>query len=233
MTELTTTSRAAVVVLAGGAGTRVGAEVNKVLLSLGGLPVLAHSVRTALELEAVSRLVVVVRPQDHDAVAAALQPHLGSHDVWLVNGGAQRHDSEWAAIRALTGDIETGEIDVVVIHDGARPLAPAALFRAVIDRAAAVGGAIPVAPAGRLSTRAGVPLDTEVVAVETPQAFRADRLLTAYRAAEADGFVGTDTASCLERYDDLVIVAVPSTSPNIKITFAGDLRLAERLLAGS
>lgn len=222
--------RAAVVVLAGGSGTRVGAGVNKVLLPLGGIPVLAHSVRTALDVDGVHRLVVVVRPQDHEAIAEALLPHLGSHDVWLVDGGTQRHDSEWAAIRALGPDIEAGEIDVVAIHDGARPLAPAMLFRAVLDRAAEVGGALPIAPAGRLSRRDGTPFDEELVAVETPQAFLADRLLAAYRAADADGFVGTDTASCLEAYDDLPIAAVPSPRPNIKVTFAGDLPLAERLL---
>lgn len=222
--------RAAVVVLAGGSGTRVGAGVNKVLLPLGGIPLLAHSVRTALDVEGVHRLVVVVRPEDRDDIAAALQPHLGSHDVWLVDGGEQRHDSEWAALTALASDVEAGEIDVIAIHDGARPLAPAELFRAVIDRAAQVGGALPVAPAGRLIGRDGAAVGRELVAVETPQAFRAGPLLAAYQAADADGFVGTDTASCLERYDELPIAAVPSERPNLKVTFAEDLAIAQRLL---
>ena len=65
--------------------------------------------------------------------------------------------------------------------------------------------------------------------MQTPQAFRADALLAAYRAADADGFEGTDTASCLERYGDLQIAAVPSTSGNLKITFPEDVSLAARL----
>ena len=69
-----------------------------------------------------------------------------------------------------------------------------------------------------------------LVGVQTPQAFRAADLLAAYRAAEADGFTGTDTASCVERYADLTIAAVPSSPANLKITFPHDLELAERLV---
>ena len=68
------------------------------------------------------------------------------------------------------------------------------------------------------------------VAVQTPQAFRARPLLDAYRRAERDGFVGTDTASCVERYTDLAIHCVPSPATNLKITFPEDVALAERLL---
>ena len=73
--------------------------------------------------------------------------------------------------------------------------------------------------------------DGAVVAVQTPQAFAAGPLLEAYRRAERDGFVGTDTASCIERYTDLASTACPATRGNIKITFPEDLFLAERLLA--
>ena len=70
-----------------------------------------------------------------------------------------------------------------------------------------------------------------MVAVQTPQAFLAAPLLAAYRQAAADGFVGTDTASCIERYTDLPVRCVPGDAGNIKITFPDDLFLAERLLA--
>ena len=228
------TPRAAVVILAGGSGTRVGAGVNKVLLPLGTLPVLVHSLRTALHVAGVHRLVVVVRPEDRTAVTEAVQPHLGQHDLWLVDGGAERHDSEWQAIRALRRDIEAGELDVVAIHDAARPLASAELFAATIATAAEHGGAIPVVAATGLLPRAAGPLPHDVVAVQTPQAFRADALLAAYARADADGFTGTDTAACLERYPvapDLRICAVPSSAANLKVTFPEDVRLAEALLA--
>jgi 2-C-methyl-D-erythritol 4-phosphate cytidylyltransferase len=225
--------RAAIVVLAAGSGQRVGADRNKVLLSLDGLPVLVHSVRTALDVAGIHRVVVVVRPEDRDEVATALAPHLGSHDVWLVDGGQQRHDSEASALRALRADIEGGEIEVVAIHDAARPLASAALFRTVIDVAGDSGAAVPVLPAGRLNHRDGTLAPDGLVAVQTPQAFGAKSLLAAYDAAAADGFAGTDTAAFLERYADAEIRSVAGERHNLKITFPDDLRLAEELRAAA
>jgi 2-C-methyl-D-erythritol 4-phosphate cytidylyltransferase len=223
-------TQAAAVILAAGSGTRVGSPVNKVLLPIGGIPILARSVRTVLEVTGVHRIVLVVRPADREAVSDAVSPHLGAHDLWVVDGGTQRHDSEWQALRTLAADIEDGEVDVVAIHDAARPLAPASLWRTVIDTAAEHGGAIPVVPVPRLSHRDGSLAPPGLVGVQTPQAFRARELLGAYRRADAEGFVGTDTAACLERYTDLAVYGVPSTSANLKVTFPEDVELAERLL---
>ncbi|MDO9455138.1 2-C-methyl-D-erythritol 4-phosphate cytidylyltransferase [Nocardioides sp.] len=219
---------AAVVVLAAGAGTRVGAEVNKVLLPLGGVPLLARSVLTALAVPDVVRVVVVVRDGEQEAVAAALGPHLGAAEVALVAGGVTRHDSEWAALRVLRDDIRSGAVDVVAIHDGARPLASPALFEAVLAAAREHGGAIPVVAAPTLLGPGGVVAG--LGAVQTPQAFAAEPLLAAYAAAEAGGFSGTDTAACLERYaPDVRIAAVPSSVLNLKVTWPGDLAVAEAL----
>jgi 2-C-methyl-D-erythritol 4-phosphate cytidylyltransferase len=225
------TTRAAAVILAAGSGSRVGAAENKVLLPLGGMAMLAHSVRTVLEVAGVHRIVLVVRPADRAAVRDAVAEHLGAHDLWVVDGGAQRHDSEWQALWALAADIERGEIDVVAIHDGARPLAPPRLWEQVIAAAVEHGGAIPVVGTPRLSRRDGSPAPAGLVGVQTPQAFRAVELLSAYRRAEQEEFVGTDTASCLERYTDLTVVGVPSTAANLKVTFPEDLALAESLLS--
>jgi 2-C-methyl-D-erythritol 4-phosphate cytidylyltransferase len=225
------TPRAAIVILAAGSGRRLGADRNKVLLPLDGVPVLAHSVRTALRATGADRVIVVVRTEDRAEVAEAIGPHLGSHDVWLVDGGEERHHSEYHALQALRTDIESGEIDVVVVHDGARPLASPALFRAVIDAAATGGTAVPAVPAGRLNDLDASVADDHLVAVQTPQAFAAPLLLAAYDAADADQFVGTDTAACLERYSAVAIHPVAGESTNLKITFAGDLRLAEELIA--
>jgi 2-C-methyl-D-erythritol 4-phosphate cytidylyltransferase len=220
---------AAVVILAAGTGSRVGAEVNKVLLPLGDRPVLAWSVAAALALEDVQRVLLVVRPGEQQAVAEAVAPHLGEDEVGVVEGGATRHASEWAGLRALSREIESGTIDVVAIHDGARPMAGTDLFARTIEAAREHGGALPVVPLSQAVLADGEPAPRDLVAVQTPQAFRAEALLAAYRAAEADGFEGTDTASCLEKYGDLRIAAVPSTSGNLKITFPDDVRVAGRL----
>ena len=219
---------AAVVILAAGSGSRVGAATNKVLLPLGDRPVLAWSVRDALGLEDVRRVLVVVRPGEREAVAAALAPHLGDAEIGVVEGGATRHGSEWNALRALAAEVEAGGIDVIAIHDGARPLAGPDLFRATIAAARSRGGAIPVVALRGLLALDGRALP-ELDGVQTPQAFRARELVAAYARAEADGFDGTDTATCWARYTDLPVVAVPSTSHNLKVTFPEDLAVADRL----
>lgn len=230
----------AVVVLAAGSGSRVGAQrdgvpVNKVFLPLRGVPVLVHSVRAALATPGVRQVVVVARPGEEAAVAEALVPHLPADEdapeVALVSGGATRHASEWAALRVLTPWIAGGEVEVVAIHDGARPLATPELFAATVAAAAEHGGAIPLAPVTGLVTTDARPAPRGLAGVQTPQAFRAPLLLEAYTRAEADGFEGTDTASCVERLPQGVrIAAVPSSARNLKITFPEDVALAQVLL---
>jgi 2-C-methyl-D-erythritol 4-phosphate cytidylyltransferase len=221
----------ALVVLAAGSGTRVGAGVNKVLLPLTDTTVLGMSLRAALEVDDVHRIVLVVRPGEQEAVAEAVTPVLGTGEVLVVEGGATRHASEWAALTALRAEIEAGEVDVVAIHDGARPLASPQLFATTIDVAREVGGAIPVVPLTDVVDRSGLRPHAGVVGVQTPQAFRAADLLAAHTAANADGFDSTDTAACLAAYADTRIAAVPSSSLNLKVTFAEDLAAAEALLA--
>lgn len=227
---------AALVLLAAGSGTRVGAATNKVLLPLDGSDdpassALGLSLRTALEVADVHRLVLVVRSGDEEAVAAVAQPLLGEREVTMVAGGDTRHASEQAAIGVLRADIEAGDVDVVAIHDTARPLATPELYAAVIGVAREHGGAIPAAPLTHLSTRDLQPVGGALVGVQTPQAFRAADLLAAYAQAAADGFDGTDTGATLERYASGVrIVAVPSTPLNLKVTFADDLGAVTELL---
>ncbi|MGI9157483.1 MAG: IspD/TarI family cytidylyltransferase [Marmoricola sp.] len=224
-------SRTAVVILAAGSGSRFGATTNKVLLPLAGRPTLVWSVRTVLELDGVHRIVLVVRAEDRTSVEEAVAPHLGSHDVWLVDGGGTRHASETNALVVLRTDIEAGEIDVVAIHDAARPLASPALWARTIAAATTYGGALPGLPQhGLLCRDAAISPPSELVGVQTPQAFQAAPLLTAYDAAHQEGFTGTDTSACLERYTDLPIVAVEGEPTNLKVTWAGDVACAETLL---
>jgi 2-C-methyl-D-erythritol 4-phosphate cytidylyltransferase len=226
--------RTAVVLLAAGEGRRVGAGTNKVLLPLLGEPVFTWSLRQALTLPGTTHVVLVTRPEDRAEVDRGLELVADLHpgaEVWIVSGGDTRHGSEWNALEAVAAAIDSGEVDVVAIHDTARPLAEAALFASVVRAAHEHGGALPVRPQRSLLPRAGGrTLDGELVGVQTPQAFRARPLLDAYRQADRDGFVGTDTASCIEEYTDLEIHCVDSPATNIKITFPEDVALAERLL---
>ena len=199
------------------------------LLPLADGTVLGRSVRAALAVPEVTRLVLVVRAGDEEAVHDAVAPLLGDREARLVPGGATRHASEYAAMLALAEDIETGAVDVVAIHDGARPLAGPALFEATIAAAREHGGALPVVELSGLLGRDLRPAVDGLVGVQTPQAFRAVPLLDAHRRAAADGFESTDTAACFERYADLPVVAVHGGATNLKVTFPEDLEVAERL----
>lgn len=224
---------AAVVILAAGVGARVGASSNKVLLPLGDRPVLAWSVRDALALGESIRVLVVVRAGEESLVGGALAPELGDREITLVTGGATRHASEWNALQVLRPAIDRGEVDVVAIHDGARPLAGAELFGRTIAAAREYGGAVPgVRLSGvirRDGAEAAAALPAELDGVQTPQAFRAAELYATYVRAADDGVEATDTAGCWSRYCDLPVVRVPSTPRNLKITFPEDLDLALRL----
>lgn len=241
---------AAAVVLAGGSGTRLGAGRNKVYLSLAGRPVLAWSLATFARMPEIGPIVLVVRPADHAAAHALLRADdpPGLVDVEVVDGGTTRQESELCGLRRLADRITAGEVDAVLVHDGARPLMTEALARAVLDAARVHGGAVPGVPCGELAvvetvTESDGPCDPEderltgpapsgLVAVQTPQGFRAAPLLAACDAAARAGFVGTDTASYVERFSRLSTRWVPGDERNIKITYPSDLRVAEQAQRG-
>lgn len=220
--------------LAAGAGTRVGTATTKVFLPLAGRRVLTWSLDTTARLGDLVTTVVVVQDHDREHLDAVLLREAPGRDVEVVRGGATRHASELAALRLLEPRIASGEVDLVVIHDGARPLASARLFAAVADAARADGGALPVLDIDGLVHQDGASVAQRLVAVQTPQAFAAAPLLAVHEAAARDGFVGSDTASCVEAYPELagtlVVRAVPGEPHNVKITFPEDLLVVERLL---
>jgi 2-C-methyl-D-erythritol 4-phosphate cytidylyltransferase len=228
---MSTDPRTAVVLVAAGSGTRVGADTNKVLLPVLGTPVLAWSLSTITALPYVERLVVVVRRQDAAAVEEIVEQHRrDDQEALIVEGGTTRHGSEWRGLRPLRPAVDAGGIDVVMVHDAARPLAERALFDATVRRAHEHGGAVPARRQPGLVRADGSEHVVGLVGVQTPQAFRAAELLDAYTRAEADGFTGTDTASCFAAYAGLPVHGVPAPATNFKVTFPEDVALAERLV---
>lgn len=227
---------AAAIVLAGGSGSRLGAAVNKVYLPLAGRPVIAWSLAVLAALPGVGPLVLVVREPDRERAAAVVA---GSGlPVEIVVGGADRQGSELAGLRQLAGRIADRRVRTVLIHDGARPLLRPALAARVLEVARDVGGAVPGLPRADLVAadadgRPTGPAPAGLVAVQTPQGFRAEPLLAAYEAAARQGFVGTDTASCVAVFaPELAVRRVDGDGRNVKITFAHDLEVAEAVLAG-
>lgn len=228
--------RAAGVVLAGGSGVRMGAGMNKAYLPLAGRRLISWSLRAFAEIGDVGTLLLVTRPDDHELVTATLAAELPGVEVELADGGGTRQESELAALRHLAGRIADGTVDAVLLHDAARPLVSRELITAVLAVAREHGGAMPGLPADDLAT---VGADgrlagglAHAIRAQTPQGFRAAPLLAAYEQAARDGFDGTDTASCMERYSGLPVHWVPGDQRNFKITYPHDLAVAEHLVRG-
>ncbi|CAA0130824.1 2-C-methyl-D-erythritol 4-phosphate cytidylyltransferase [Mycolicibacterium vanbaalenii] len=223
------------VVLAAGLGTRVGADGNKAYLPLSGRSMVTWSLHTLSTLPEITRTVLVYRQGERELARDSVASELPDAHVELVEGGQTRHGSEFRVLQYLSADIESGAVDVVAIHDAARPLAGPQLFRTAISVAREFGGALPALPIGGLVRVGAGGLESvadsgALVRVQTPQAFRARELLHAYRCAEADGFEGTDTSSCIERYTDAQVRTIPGDATNLKVTYARDIAVAERLL---
>lgn len=221
----------AAILLAGGSGSRVQGNVNKVYLPVGGRDLLAYPLQALAGSPLVEQLVMVVREEDRDR-ASELTERL-STPVRIVPGGATRHQSELAGLEALAEEIESRRVEWVAIHDGARPFLTFDLLERVLEAARRVGGAVPGlaldAPLYR-SGKDGVVEALEPATlrkVQTPQAFAAGPLLAAYRAARLAGFEGVDTAETVERFSQLTVAVVPGDPRNIKVTFVEDFFQAE------
>lgn len=217
-------------VLAAGLGTRVGADGNKAYLPVADRPMVAWSLDTLTQVGGVGRIALVFRRGERELAADMVRRELPGTDVELVEGGDSRHGSERNVLRHLSDDVESGAIDVMVIHDAARPMASQQLFVSALAVARESGAAIPALALPHVVTTGPQPLAGNLVRVQTPQAFRARPLLDAYRAADRAGFEGTDTSSCVEAYGDIRVRTFPGEQCNIKVTYARDIAVAEHLL---
>jgi 2-C-methyl-D-erythritol 4-phosphate cytidylyltransferase len=221
------------VVLAAGLGTRVGSDGNKAYLKIAGRSMVAWSIDTLTRVPEIARTVLVFRRGEIELAQDTIRRELPSATVEFVEGGDSRHASESNVLAYLATDIESGSVDIVVIHDAARPLAGPDMFVTALSVAEEFGGAIPAIPVAdvvRTSGDGDVETMTDLVRVQTPQAFRATALLGAYRAAARERFEGTDTASCVEAFTDIDVRTFRGEQRNLKVTYAADITVAERLL---
>ena len=221
-----------VILPAAGLGTRMAGPQPKQFLILDGIPILIHSLRAFAAVERVTAIYVAVRKTEMERVQAQIAEYGFAGKVRVVEGGDNRQESVSHALAALPAETD----DVVLVHDAVRPLIDAATIERTIDAVLEHGAAIVGLPAvdtikqvertahGALITST-IPREF-IVQAQTPQGFRVGLLRKAFDEAMADGFVGTDEASLLERIDYPVAV-VHGSAVNLKITQPGDLELAE------
>ena len=217
---------------AAGLGTRMAGPQPKQFLALAGEPILIHSLRAFASVDRVTAIYVAVRKAEIERVQAQVAEYGFAAKVHVVEGGENRQESVAHALAA----VPAADHDIVLVHDAVRPLIDSATIARTIEAVEQHGAAIVGLPAidtikqvertahGAIITST-IPREF-IVQAQTPQGFRYGLLQNAFTEALADGFVGTDEASVVERAG-LPVAVVPGSPVNLKITHPGDLELAE------
>jgi 2-C-methyl-D-erythritol 4-phosphate cytidylyltransferase len=224
-------------------GTRKKSSPSKQFTDLGGLPILLHTLRKFAACPEVTEICVALRRSEIASFRARLErdplenagKDILEKKVQLVEGGEHRQQSVANALAA----IQVENDDIILVHDAVRPFVTREIIQEVIAAAQKYGAAIAGLPAvdtvkqvertaeGAVIT-ATLPRE-RVVLAQTPQGFRYGLLKKVFDEAAADGFMGTDEASLVERSGHMVAVVMGSPR-NIKITTPADLELAEFFL---
>jgi 2-C-methyl-D-erythritol 4-phosphate cytidylyltransferase len=208
---------------------------SKQFTELGGTPILIHTLRKFAAVDGVSEIWIALRESEIADFRARLESEAKDvlkKKVEFVVGGEHRQQSVEHALNALAAN----EDDIVLVHDAVRPFVTAEIIQEVIEAAQKYGAAIAGLPAvdtvkqvertseGAL-IKATIPR-AAVVMAQTPQGFRFGVIKKAFDEAAADGFLGTDEASLVERWGHDVAVVMGSPK-NFKITAPADMELAE------
>lgn len=214
------------IIVAGGAGKRLGGPVPKQFQSVKGRPLLMWTIEAFHRYDPEMPLIVVLPKEHFDIWRALCMGHRFFIKHEVVAGGEQRWHSVKAGVANVAGD------GLVAVHDGVRPLVSAELIDRCFEaahRQAAVIPVVPVVPSIRETTAEGSrALDrSKLLAVQTPQCFHADLLRKAFELPYEEGF--TDEAVMVERLG-VKVALVEGEERNIKVTTAMDMRVAEALL---
>lgn len=216
---------------AAGAGIRMGSDTPKQFLALEGTPIFIHTLRKFDAADAVSEIFLAVRPGETERVEQALEGERLSKPLRLTEGGETRQETVARALEQAPPSTR-----VVVVHDVVRPFITAEMISQAVEAATASGAAIFAVPSVDTLKQIehGAILGTipreRVALAQTPQAFAFGLLKEAFDRARADGFLGTDESSLVERLDVKVAV-LRGSDRNIKITKPSDLPLARLFLA--
>lgn len=216
---------------AAGMGRRMQAGMNKQYLEMNGQPILARTLSLFDKHPRIDRIIVISPADEIDYCRSEIVERYGFTGVQdVIAGGAQRQDS----VRNGLAASGAAEDDIVLVHDGVRPLIGPALIDEVIDAARREGACVAGVPVKdtvktvRDSVIVATPDRSTLWLAQTPQAFRFSLLDAAYRLADRQGFSGTDDASLVERLGHPVCM-IEGSYRNIKITTPEDLLIARAL----
>jgi 2-C-methyl-D-erythritol 4-phosphate cytidylyltransferase len=218
-----------VVLPAAGSGKRMGAGMNKLFLLLANKPILIHTLEVFQNDEDCTGIWLAVKPEEREYVQELLNKYHITKVKGLPNGGKERQHSVHSCLK------EMQEVEIVLVHDAARPFITQPVIDALVKTAYEKGAAIAGVRAKDTMKKVkdGVIVETvdreNLWSIQTPQAFRFDLLYEAEDVAEKVGFLGTDEAMLVERLGHQVHI-VESTYENVKITTKEDLVFGEAIL---
>ena len=222
------------ILVAAGKGTRMGARVDKLFLEVAGRPVIAHTWQRFDDAPCVGEIILVVRQGMQKSFSHLAETYHFQKPFRVVVGGAERQDSVWNGLKALSPASE-----IVAIQDAARPCTDGELIAATVKAAEESGAAVAAQPVtdtlkesadGRFIQHT---LDrSRLWSVQTPQTFRVEVIRRALAEVRHRGLVFTDDTAACELIGQPVRL-VSSVAPNPKVTVPGDLPLVETLLQGN
>lgn len=219
------------IIVAAGSGTRMGQGVDKLFLELAGRPLVAHTWQRFNDAVCIDEIVLVVREGRQSAFEGCARRFNLRKAFRLVTGGAERQDSVWNGLAALSP-----AADLVAIQDAARPCTSEALIAATIEAARQTGAAVAAQAVTDTIKESG---DGQLIArtvdrsrlwaVQTPQTFRVDVIRRALAEARRRGVVVTDDTAACELIGQPVRLVV-SAAPNPKVTRPEDVAYVDWLL---
>lgn len=214
------------IVLAAGTSERMGG-VDKLMMSIAGMPLLAWTLRSVAAAASVRRIIVVARPDRLEELAAA--PYVRALDAVVVAGGTRRQDS-------VANGVDAGNAPVVLIHDGARPLVTPELVDRVAAKAWTAGAAVPIVavPESMREVVDGAIVRTvdrtRLFRSQTPHGARLELLRHAYSIQDPRGPETFIDETTLVQSAGISVATVPGEAQNLKVTLPGDDELAIALL---
>ena len=221
------------ILLAGGSSDRFNNEENKVYFPIGGKPALSWPLETLDNSDKVDSIILVVRDEDWEKTNNVIQLVNPKKLSGVTIGGDTRHESEYQGLLYLKERPDINEEDLILIHDGARPLLPGYLLDELIDVAKKYGASAPGYNSDNLMKKQEFnkeEIQETIVEIQTPQIFPASELWKSYELAKLDKWQAVDTTECVSKYSELEAVVIPGDPRNMKVTFIEDIFKLEEMI---
>ena len=221
------------ILLAGGSSDRFNNEENKVYFPIGGKPALSWPLETLDNSDKVDSIILVVRDEDWEKTNNVIQLVNPKKLSGVTIGGNTRHESEYQGLLYLKERPDINEEDLILIHDGARPLLPSYLLDELIDVAKKYGASAPGYNSDNLMKKQEFnkeEIQETIVEIQTPQIFPASELWKSYELAKLDKWQAVDTTECVSKYSELEAVVIPGDPRNMKVTSIEDIFKLEEMI---